>query len=181
MAEPGTIESLQEKISEMRKAQEIFATYSQAQVDAIFQAVAMEGSRQRLALARQAIAETGMGILEDKVMKNHYAAEFVYNKYRHMKTCGVIAEDRSLGIQKIAEPVGVIGAIVPITNPTSTAIFKILICLKSRNAILISRIPGQKSVLVRRFAFWLKRPMAQVPPQASSPVLVSRRWNCPEP
>ena len=144
MAEPGTIESLQEKISEMRKAQEIFATYSQAQVDAIFQAVAMEGSRQRLALARQAIAETGMGILEDKVMKNHYAAEFVYNKYRHMKTCGVIAEDRSLGIQKIAEPVGVIGAIVPITNPTSTAIFKILICLKSRNAILISPHPGAK-------------------------------------
>ena len=120
-----TLEGLQVRIAEMRKAQEIFASYSQKQVDAIFRAVAMEGERQRMTLAKMAVEETGMGVLEDKIMKNHYAAEFVYNKYRDRKTCGVIEEDSALGIKKIAAPIGVIGAIIPITNPTSTAIFKI--------------------------------------------------------
>ncbi len=144
MANITTIENLQAKIAEMRKAQEVFATYSQQQIDTIFRAAAMEGNRQRIALAKMAIEETGMGVLEDKIMKNHYAAEFVYNKYRYMKTCGVIEEDNSAGIKKIADPVGVIGAIIPTTNPTSTAIFKILICLKTRNAIIISPHPDAK-------------------------------------
>lgn len=144
MAHRITVEGLQREIAKLRKAQEIFSTYSQQQVDAIFRAAAMEGSRQRVALARMAVEETGMGVLEDKVMKNQYAAEFVYHKYRDYKTCGVVEEDTAYGIRKIAEPIGVIGAVIPVTNPTSTAIFKILLCLKTRNAILISPHPGAK-------------------------------------
>lgn len=144
MAHRITVEGLQREIAKLRKAQEIFSTYSQQQVDAIFRAAAMEGSRQRVALARMAVVETGMGVLEDKVMKNQYAAEFVYHKYRDYKTCGVVEEDTAYGIRKIAEPIGVIGAVIPVTNPTSTAIFKILLCLKTRNAILISPHPGAK-------------------------------------
>lgn len=108
MAHRITVEGLQREIAKLRKAQEIFSTYSQQQVDAIFRAAAMEGSRQRVALARMAVEETGMGVLEDKVMKNQYAAEFVYHKYRDYKTCGVVEEDTAYGIRKIAEPIGVI-------------------------------------------------------------------------
>ena len=144
MANKMTAEELQAEIAKLRKAQEIFATYSQQQVDAIFRAAAMEGSRQSLPLAKMAIEETGMGVLEDKVLKNQYAAEFVCNKYKERRTCGMVEEDTAFGIRKIAEPIGVIGAIVPVTNPTSTAIFKILLCLKTRNAILISPHPGAK-------------------------------------
>ena len=144
MTNKMTVEELQAEIAKLRKAQEIFATYSQQQVDAIFRAAAMEGSRQSLPLAKMAIEETGMGVLEDKVLKNQYAAEFVYNKYKDRRTCGMIEEDTAFGIRKIAEPIGVIGAIIPVTNPTSTTIFKILLCLKTRNAILISPHPGAK-------------------------------------
>lgn len=144
MANITTTEELQAKIAEMRKAQEIFASYSQEQVDILFHAAAMAANNQRIPLAKMAIEETGMGVLEDKILKNHYAAEFVYHKYRTMKTCGVIEENPAMGIRKVAAPLGVIGAMIPITNPTSTTIFKCLLCLKTRNAILISPHPGAK-------------------------------------
>ena len=116
-----------------REAQKKFATYSQEQVDRIFLAAATAANRMRIPLAKQAVSETGMGIVEDKVIKNHYAAEYIYNAYKDAKTCGVIEEDTAFGIQKIAEPIGVIAAVIPTTNPTSTAIFKALIALKTRN------------------------------------------------
>lgn len=179
MAHRITVEGLQREIAKLRKAQEIFSTYSQQQVDAIFRAAAMEGSRQRVALARMAVEETGMGVLEDKVMKNQYAAEFVYHKYRDYKTCGVVEEDTAYGIRKIAEPIGVIGAVIPVTNPTSTAIFKILLCLKTRNAILISPHPGAKGVPVRPPDCWQRRPMRRGRPTASLPALRSLPRRCP--
>lgn len=128
----------------MREAQKKFATFTQEQVDKIFFEAAMAANKMRIPLARLACEETGMGVLEDKVIKNHYAAEYTYNTYKRVKTCGVIEQDTSYGIKKIAEPVGVVGAVIPTTNPTSTAIFKCLICLKTRNAILISPHPRAK-------------------------------------
>ena len=138
------VQLLEKKIAAMREAQAKFATYTQEQVDKIFFEAAMAANKQRIPLAQMAVEETGYGIVEDKVIKNHYASEFVYHKYKDLKTCGVIEEDTSLGIKKIAEPVGLVGAIIPTTNPTSTAIFKTLICLKSRNAIIISPHPRAK-------------------------------------
>ena len=138
------VELLKEKMASMREAQKIFATFTQEQVDRIFFEAAMAANKQRIPLARMACEETGMGVLEDKVIKNHYAAEYMYNAYKGVKTCGVIEEDKSFGIKKIAEPVGLVGAVIPTTNPTSTAIFKTLICLKTRNAILISPHPRAK-------------------------------------
>ncbi|HIX29870.1 MAG TPA: bifunctional acetaldehyde-CoA/alcohol dehydrogenase [Candidatus Blautia stercoravium] len=140
----NSVEALQAKISSMREAQKKFATFTQEQVDKIFFEAAMAANKMRIPLARLACEETGMGVLEDKVIKNHYAAEYTYNAYKRVKTCGVIEEDTSYGIKKIAEPVGVVGAVIPTTNPTSTAIFKCLICLKTRNAILISPHPRAK-------------------------------------
>ncbi len=140
-----TVEALQTRMKEMRKAQEIFATYTQEQVDKIFFAAAMAANKARIPLAKMAVEETGMGVVEDKVIKNHYAAEYIYNAYKHTKTCGVIEEDTAYGIKKIAEPIGLIAAVIPTTNPTSTAIFKTLICLKTRNAILISPHPRAKA------------------------------------
>ena len=140
-----TVEALQARMKEMRKAQEIFATYTQEQVDKIFFAAAMAANKARIPLAKMAVEETGMGVVEDKVIKNHYAAEYIYNAYKHTKTCGVIEEDTAYGIKKIAEPIGLIAAVIPTTNPTSTAIFKTLICLKTRNAILISPHPRAKA------------------------------------
>lgn len=137
-------EMLEQKIASMREAQKIFATYSQEQVDKIFFEAAMAANKMRIPLAKMACEETGMGVVEDKVIKNHYAAEYMYNSYKKVKTCGVIEEDTSYGIKKIAEPVGLVGAVIPTTNPTSTAIFKCLICLKTRNAILISPHPRAK-------------------------------------
>ena len=128
----------------MRKAQAVFATYSQEQVDRIFKAAATAADKARIPLAKMAVAETGMGLVEDKVIKNHYAAEYIYHAYEHTKTCGVIEEDPVYGIKKIAEPIGLIAAVIPTTNPTSTAIFKTLICLKTRNAIIISPHPRAK-------------------------------------
>ena len=137
-------EALQTKIAAMREAQKKFATFTQEQVDKIFFEAAMAANKQRIPLSKLAVEETGMGVVEDKVIKNHYAAEYMYNAYKRVKTCGVIEEDKSYGIKKIAEPVGLVGAVIPTTNPTSTAIFKCLICLKTRNAILISPHPRAK-------------------------------------
>lgn len=138
------VEKLEATIARVREAQKKFAEYTQEQVDAIFFAAATAANQQRIPLAKMAVAETGMGVVEDKVIKNHYASEYIYNAYRHTRTCGVIEEDKSFGIKKIAEPVGVIGAVIPTTNPTSTAIFKTLIALKTRNGIIISPHPRAK-------------------------------------
>ena len=140
-----SVESLNLALANTRKAQETFATYSQEQVDKIFLAAASAADKARISLAKLAVAETGMGIVEDKVIKNHYAAEYIYNAYKDTKTCGVIEEDEAYGIQKIAEPIGVIAALIPTTNPTSTAIFKCLLALKTRNAIIISPHPKAKN------------------------------------
>ncbi|MBO4853806.1 MAG: bifunctional acetaldehyde-CoA/alcohol dehydrogenase [Oscillospiraceae bacterium] len=139
-----SVETLEEAIARVRDAQRKFASYTQEQVDAIFLAAATAANQARLPLAKLAVEETGMGVMEDKVIKNHYAAEYIYNAYRTTKTCGVIEEDRAYGIKKIAEPIGVVGAVIPTTNPTSTAIFKTLICLKTRNGIIISPHPRAK-------------------------------------
>ena len=144
----NSVEALQAKIASMREAQKKFASYTQEQVDKIFFEAAMAANKQRIPLARMACEETGMGVLEDKVIKNHYAAEYTYNAYKRVKTCGVIEEDTSYGIKKIAEPVGIVGAVIPTTNPTSTAIFKCLICLKTRNAIIISPHPRAKKCTI---------------------------------
>ena len=139
------VDALAAKMKEMREAQKIFATYTQEQVDKIFFAAAMAANKARIPLAKMAVEETGMGVVEDKVIKNHYAAEYIYNAYKNTKTCGVIEEDTAYGIKKIAEPIGLIAAVIPTTNPTSTAIFKTLICLKTRNAIIISPHPRAKA------------------------------------
>ena len=144
----NSVDALQAKIASMREAQKKFASFTQEQVDKIFFEVAMAANKMRIPLARMACEETGMGVLEDKVIKNHYAAEYTYNAYRRVKTCGVIETDTSYGIKKIAEPVGVVGAVIPTTNPTSTAIFKCLICLKTRNAIIISPHPRAKKCTI---------------------------------
>ena len=140
----NSIETLEQKLKEVKKAQAAFSTYSQEQVDAIFRKVAMVANQNRIKLAKLAVSETGMGVVEDKVIKNHYAAEYIYNKYRDTKTCGVIEEDKQFGVMKIAAPIGVVAAVIPTTNPTSTAIFKILISLKTRNGIIISPHPRAK-------------------------------------
>ena len=137
-------EALQKTIEKVRKAQQEFAKYTQEQVDKIFQAAAIAANQNRIPLAKMAVEETGMGVVEDKVIKNHYAAEYIYNKYKNVKTCGVIEQDDNYGIKKIAEPIGVIAAVIPTTNPTSTAIFKTLLALKTRNGIIISPHPRAK-------------------------------------
>lgn len=143
-----SIESLHAKLKAMREAQAKFATYTQEQVDKIFYEAAMAANKMRIPLAKQAVEETGRGIVEDKVIKNHYAAEYIYNAYKNTKTCGVIEEDPAYGIKKVAEPIGVVAAVIPTTNPTSTAIFKTLICLKTRNAIIISPHPAAKACTI---------------------------------
>lgn len=139
-----TVPALEKKLAELRQAQEAFSTYSQAQVDRIFRAAAMAANKARIPLAKLAVEETGMGIVEDKVIKNHYASEYIYNKYKNVKTCDVIERDEVYGTTVLAEPIGVIAAVIPTTNPTSTAIFKALLCLKTRNAIIISPHPRAK-------------------------------------
>ncbi|HIU61557.1 MAG TPA: bifunctional acetaldehyde-CoA/alcohol dehydrogenase [Candidatus Coproplasma excrementigallinarum] len=139
-----SVEKLEEKISKVREAQKKFSTFTQEQVDKIFLACAIAANKQRIPLAKLAVQETGMGVVEDKVIKNNYAAEYIYNKYKFTKTCGVIEEDKAYGFKKIAEPIGLISAIIPTTNPTSTAIFKTLICLKTRNGVIISPHPRAK-------------------------------------
>ena len=138
------VSALEAKLEEIREAQKIFATFSQEQVDKIFFEAAIAANKERIPLAKMAVEETGMGVVEDKVIKNHYASEYIYNAYKNTKTCGVIEEDKAYGIKKIAEPIGVIAAVIPTTNPTSTAIFKTLLALKTRNGIIISPHPRAK-------------------------------------
>ena len=159
------VDALQARMKEMRKAQEVFATYTQEQVDKIFFAAAMAANKARIPLAKMAVKETGMGIVEDKVIKNHYAAEYIYNAYRHTKTCGIIEEDSSYGIKKIAEPIGLVAAVIPTTNPTSTAIFKALICLKTRNAIIFSPHPRAKSCTIEAAKIVLEAAVAAGAPK----------------
>ena len=140
-----SVEKLEDAIARTRKAQKVFATYTQEQVDKIFLAAASAANKARIPLAKMAVEETGMGIVEDKVIKNNYASEYIYNAYKDTKTCGVIEEDKAFGIKKIAEPIGVVAAVIPTTNPTSTAIFKCLLALKTRNAIIISPHPRAKN------------------------------------
>ncbi|MEG0270319.1 MAG: aldehyde dehydrogenase family protein, partial [Clostridia bacterium] len=143
-----TVERLEEEITRVRAAQRKFSEYTQEQVDHIFFAAAMAANKMRLPLAKLAVEETGMGIVEDKVIKNHFASEYIYNAYRDTKTCGIIEEDKAYGITKIADPIGVIAAVIPTTNPTSTAIFKTLIALKTRNGIIISPHPRAKRATI---------------------------------
>ena len=139
-----SVEKLEDVIKRVREAQKEFSTFSQEKVDEIFKAAAIAANQARIPLAKMAVEETGMGVVEDKVIKNHFASEYIYNKYRHEKTCGVIEEDKSYGIKTIVEPIGLIAAVIPTTNPTSTVIFKTLICLKTRNGIIISPHPRAK-------------------------------------
>ena len=143
-----SVESFDAALARVRAAQEKFAEYTQEQVDRIFLAAASAANKARIPLAKMAVEETGMGIMEDKVIKNNYAAEHIYNAYKDTKTCGVIEEDPAFGVTKIAEPIGVIGAVIPTTNPTSTAIFKALICLKTRNGIIFSPHPRAKNCTI---------------------------------
>ena len=140
-----TVPALEKRLAELRQAQEKFSSYSQDQVDKIFRAAAMAANKARIPLAKLAVEETGMGIVEDKVIKNHYASEYIYNKYKNVKTCDVIERDEVFGTTTLAEPIGVIAAVIPTTNPTSTAIFKALLCLKTRNGIIISPHPRAKN------------------------------------
>ncbi len=141
----NSIETLNDRIERAKKAQEIYATFTQEQVDKIFKAAAAAADKARIPLAKMAVADTGMGIVEDKIIKNHFASEYIYNKHKNAKTCGIIREDKTNGIKIVAEPLGVIAGIIPTTNPTSTAIFKSLICLKTRNAIVFSPHPRAKA------------------------------------
>ena len=139
-----SIETFEEALKRVKKAQEKFSTYTQEQVDKIFKAAAIAANEARIPLAKLAVEETGMGVIEDKVIKNHFASEYIYNKYKNEKTCGVVEEDKSYGYKKVLEPVGVIAAVIPTTNPTSTVIFKTLAALKTRNGIIISPHPRAK-------------------------------------
>ncbi len=143
-----SVEKLEEAILRIKEAQKIFAGFTQEQVDKIFLAAASAANKARIPLAKMAVEETGMGVVEDKVIKNNYAAEYIYNAYKDTKTCGVIEEDKAYGIKKIAEPIGVVAAVIPTTNPTSTAIFKCLLALKTRNAIIISPHPRAKNCTI---------------------------------
>ncbi|MBP3637592.1 MAG: bifunctional acetaldehyde-CoA/alcohol dehydrogenase [Clostridia bacterium] len=160
-----SVASLEEAIGRTRKAQQVFATYTQEQVDKIFLAAASAANKARISLAKMAVAETGMGVVEDKVIKNNYAAEYIYNAYKNTKTCGVIEEDKAFGVKKIAEPIGVIAAVIPTTNPTSTAIFKCLLALKTRNAIIISPHPRAKGCTIAAAKLVLEAAVAAGAPE----------------
>ena len=160
-----SVEKLEETIEKVRKAQQVFATYTQEQVDKIFLAAASAANKARIPLAKLAVEETGMGIVEDKVIKNNYAAEYIYNAYKNTKTCGVIEEDKTYGIKKIAEPIGVVAAVIPTTNPTSTAIFKCLLALKTRNAIIISPHPRAKGSTIAAAKLVLEAAVAAGAPE----------------
>jgi acetaldehyde dehydrogenase/alcohol dehydrogenase len=160
-----SVEKLEEAIARVRKAQKLFATYTQEQVDKIFLAAASAANKARIPLAKMAVEETGMGVVEDKVIKNNYASEYIYNAYKNTKTCGVIEEDKAYGMKKIAEPIGVIAAVIPTTNPTSTAIFKCLIALKTRNAIIISPHPRAKNSTIAAAKLVLEAAVAAGAPE----------------
>ena len=158
-------ESFEALLTRVRQAQQEFARYSQERVDAIFKAAAMAANQARIPLAKEAVAETGMGVVEDKVIKNHYASEYIYNTYKNVKTCGVVEEDPAFGVKKLLEPVGVIGAVIPTTNPTSTAIFKVLLALKTRNGIIISPHPRAKGCTVSAARLVLEAAVAAGAPE----------------
>lgn len=160
-----SIETLGAAIERVKAAQRRFAGYTQEQVDKIFLAAATAADKARIPLAKMAVGETGMGVVEDKVIKNHYAAEYIYNAYKATKTCGVIEEDKAFGIQKIAEPIGVVAAVIPTTNPTSTAIFKALLCLKTRNGIIISPHPRAKNSTIEAAKLVLEAAVAAGAPE----------------
>ena len=155
----------EELLSKVRAAQVKYASYSQEQVDKIFRAAALAANRQRIPLAKMAVEETGMGIVEDKIVKNHFAAEYIYNTYKDTKTCGVIEENLPGGMMKIAEPIGLIGAVIPTTNPTSTAIFKTLLALKTRNGIVISPHPRAKNSTIAAAKIVLEAAVAAGAPE----------------
>ena len=160
-----SVEKLEEAIARTREAQKIFATYTQEQVDKIFLAAASAANKARIPLAKMAVEETGMGIVEDKVIKNNYASEYIYNAYKDTKTCGIIEEDKAFGIKKVAEPIGVVAAVIPTTNPTSTAIFKCLLALKTRNAIIISPHPRAKNCTIAAAKLVLEAAVAAGAPE----------------
>ena len=160
-----SVETLEARLAKIRAAQQKFATYSQEQVDKIFLAAATAANQNRIPLAKLAVEETGMGVVEDKVIKNHFAAEYIYNAYKDTKTCGVIEEDDVYGLLKIAEPLGVIAAVIPTTNPTSTAIFKILIALKTRNGMIISPHPRAKACTIASAKILLEAAVAAGAPE----------------
>ena len=159
------VDALYARMDAMRQAQREFATFTQEQVDKIFFAAAVAANKQRIPLAKMAVEETGMGVVEDKVIKNHYAAEYIYNAYRTTKTCGIIEEDKEYGIKKVAEPIGLIAAVIPTTNPTSTAIFKTLLALKTRNAIIISPHPRAKGCTIAAARIVLEAAVAAGAPE----------------
>ncbi len=160
-----SVEKLEQAIKNTRKAQEKFATYTQEQVDKIFLAAASAANKARIPLAKMAVEETGMGVVEDKVIKNNYASEYIYNAYKDTKTCGVVEEDKAFGIKKIAEPIGVVAAVIPTTNPTSTAIFKCLLAIKTRNAIIISPHPRAKNSTIAAAKLILEAAVAAGAPE----------------
>ncbi len=161
----NSVEALEAKLLQLKEAQRIYAQYTQEQVDAIFFAVATAANKQRIPLAKLAVEETGMGVVEDKIIKNHYASEYIYNYYKNVKTCGVIEEDQAFGIKKMAEPIGVIAAVIPTTNPTSTAIFKTLLALKTRNAIIVSPHPRAKKSTIEAARIVLEAAVAAGAPE----------------
>ena len=160
-----SVEKLEEAIARTREAQKIFATYTQEQVDKIFLAAASAANKARIPHAKMAVFETGMGVVEDKVIKNNYASEYIYNAYKDTKTCGIIEEDKAFGIKKVAEPIGVVAAVIPTTNPTSTAIFKCLLALKTRNAIIISPHPRAKNCTIAAAKLVLEAAVAAGAPE----------------
>ena len=159
------VEGLEEQLRKTREAQAAYAKYSQEEVDKIFLAAASAANKQRISLAKMAVEETGMGVVEDKVIKNNYAAEYIYNAYKNTKTCGVIEEDSAYGIKKVAEPIGVVAAVIPTTNPTSTAIFKCLLALKTRNGIIISPHPRAKGCTIAAAKIVLEAAVAAGAPE----------------
>ena len=165
-----TVDALKALLARVRKAQEEYAQFPQEKVDAIFRAAAIAANQARIPLAKMAVEETGMGVVEDKVIKNHFASEYIYNAYRNTKTCGVIERNEAMGTMRIAEPIGVIAAVIPTTNPTSTAIFKTLITLKTRNGIIISPHPRAKASTIARPAApaWSMRPIRAASPLSAS-------------
>ena len=167
-----SVEALEAKLAQVREAQKKFSTYTQEQVDKIFKAAAIAANQARIPLAKQAVEETGMGVVEDKVIKNNYAAEYIYNAYKNTKTCDIIERDESFGTIKVAEPIGVVGAVIPTTNPTSTAIFKTLISLKTRNGIIISPHPRAKKSTIAAAKVVLDAAVKAGAPEISSVGLI---------
>ncbi|VDZ62661.1 Aldehyde-alcohol dehydrogenase [Serratia odorifera] len=173
------VAELNELVARVKKAQREYANFTQEQVDKIFRAAALAAADARIPLAKMAVEESGMGIVEDKVIKNHFASEYIYNAYKDEKTCGVLSEDDTFGTITIAEPIGLICGIVPTTNPTSTAIFKALISLKTRNGIIFSRIHVPKTPLTKRQISCCKRLSLRARQKISSAGSINLPSSCP--